>query len=428
MRRGDDYAGESVRVCMRCFGALVDDPERCLHCGSVRPPLGWERETFLRRCLLGRYDVTRRLGAGATGAVYEARDRRAAAGEDGRVAMKFLHDELAGKEPLALRFRREALAAARIDHPAVARTIAYGELPEGAPYLVMEHVAGRSLHELLEDQRRIPVPAAIDLGLQIAEGLEAAHAAGVIHRDLKPANIYLTRGEDGRDRIKILDFGYAVIKAPDRRQIPRLTATGIVVGTPAYMAPEQTFSRRSGTEGWTVDGRVDLFSLGVLLYRALSGSLPLRAETVNDQLRMQRSDTPKSLAEVVPLAPVPRELNELVMQLLAKSPEDRPRTAREVRKALWPLSTAASAPAEEPKAAPTEAPKSHVPPSVLPDRKSAPVPAAPARPTGEFEDATLDDPEPAEVGSWRNSLPAMLVAIALAAALLVVILALLGVF
>jgi serine/threonine-protein kinase len=340
-------------VCTTCRNPHVDDPERCLHCGARRPREGWERETLTGAVLLGRYVVERRLGAGATGVVYRARDRRApdgarggaSQGRDARVAVKFLHREQVSDERLVLRFRREALAASQVEHSGVARTIAYGE-QDGAVFLVMEYVDGISLEARLRDAGPLPPGRAAALAADIADALAAAHAQGVVHRDLKPANIWLVPGPGGRETTKVLDFGYALIQAPEKG-FWRVTRTGFLVGSPAYMSPEQTLP------GATVDARTDLYALGIVLYRLLTGRRPFVAPTLVEQVRQQRQERPARPRAAAPGRAIPRSLERIVLRLLEKEPGRRFQTGTELAQALRQLRlpddpTAAAPPAAAP--------------------------------------------------------------------------------
>jgi len=322
-----------VLICSKCFNILPEDGPQCPHCRERRPPIGWEREAYLGQLLLDRWEVVQRIGAGATGAVYIAHDRRAAEGEERRVAVKFLHRRHTQDENLQLRFKREALASTQISHPCVAGSLAFGELPDHTFFLVMEYVEGLSLDRYVNADPPLPLPSVVDLALQIAEGLEAAHEAGVVHRDLKPANVLLVRRPDHTWSVKILDFGYALIKARERGAV-KLTKTGIIVGTPTYMSPEQTEGKRD------IDGRADLYALGVILYRLLAGRRPFEADSLMDLVIKLRTETPQPPSRVAPARGIPRELDAIVMKLLERKREKRFTNAHEVREALWPFSTA----------------------------------------------------------------------------------------
>jgi tRNA A-37 threonylcarbamoyl transferase component Bud32 len=276
---------------------------------------------------LGDFRILRRLGAGGMGVVYLAEDTRLGR----RVALKVLRPELAAQEVYRRRFLREARAAAAVRSDHVVTVYHVGE-DGGAPYLAMELLPGRSLDAWLRAGHR-PSPAeAARIGRQAAEGLAAAHARGLVHRDVKPGNLWL---EDvaGGWRVKVLDFGLARLAAEGP-----LTQTGLVVGTPAYMAPEQA-------AGQAVDGRADLFSLGCVLYELCTGAQPFAAGDALAVLHRLATHTPLPPWQRNPA--VPAALSDLVVRLLAKRPEDRPASAAAVAAELAQLECAPPAAASE---------------------------------------------------------------------------------
>ncbi len=259
---------------------------------------------------LGQYRILKQLGQGGMGVVFQAEDtqlRRLA-------ALKVMLPELAAREHARARFLREARAAAALKHDNVVTIYQVGE--DGpVPFLAMEFLTGKSLEEWLRPDRRATIPEALTLGKQIAKGLAAAHAAGLIHRDIKPANLWL---EAPRGRVKILDFGLARNMAGE---FTALTQSGAVVGTPAYMAPEQA-------RGEVVDHRCDLFSFGCILYRMVTGRMPFQGNTLYAVLAAIATETPPSVQELNPT--VPAALASLIERLLAKAPADRPASAQVV--------------------------------------------------------------------------------------------------
>jgi eukaryotic-like serine/threonine-protein kinase len=228
------------------------------------------------------------------------------------VAIKVLAPLLAGSAAARQRFVREARTAAAVAHEHVVGIYAVEDAGT-VPYLAMQFVEGRTLQEKLDRTGSLPLPETLRIGVQVAEGLAAAHKHGLIHRDIKPANILL---ENGVERVKITDFGLA--RAADDAS---LTQSGVVAGTPAYMSPEQA-------EGKQVDTRSDLFSLGSVLYAMCAGHPPFRAESAVAVLRRVCDDTPRPLREVNPA--VPAWLEALVAKLQAKKPADRFASAAEV--------------------------------------------------------------------------------------------------
>lgn len=256
---------------------------------------------------LSHYEILAPLGKGAFGSVFKAFDTRL----DRIVAVKILSPELAASGGARPRFIREAKAAASVRHEHVVDIHAVDEEP--IPYLVMECIIGQTLQQKIDRTGALPVLEILRIGYQIASGLSAAHALGLIHRDIKPANILL---ENGVERVKITDFGLA--RAGDDAS---LTQSGIVCGTPMYMAPEQA-------QGEPLDTRADLFSLGSTLYAMCTGRPPFRATTTMAVLKRVIDDQPRPIREINP--DMPEWLCEIVEKLLEKRPQDRFASASEV--------------------------------------------------------------------------------------------------
>lgn len=260
----------------------------------------------------GRYAIESALGAGSTGTVYRA--RRLA--DDVSVALKVLRHELDDDPELLARFRQELKVMAAMDHPNVVRLLDHGRTDQGGHYLVMEILAGKSLGDLLlEDVSPMSAERVASIGRQIAEGLSAIHARGVVHRDLKPDNVFV----EG-DRVKIVDFGLSLVPKLDAR----LTASGLRVGTPAYMAPEYIGGSDPGPSA-------DLYALGVMLYELASGEPPFSGAPY-DVLNAHLCDEPPSVAA---LEEAPW-LAQAIRSLLAKDPSRRPRDAAAARRLLHP--------------------------------------------------------------------------------------------
>jgi serine/threonine protein kinase/Leucine-rich repeat (LRR) protein len=262
---------------------------------------------------LGRldgYKVLRVLGRGGMGMVLEAIDIRL----ERRVAIKVILPRESSPS-LRERFLREAKAVARLRSDHIVTIHQVGE-HRGFPYMVMEYLEGRTLEQFLESGQRLTIAQILKVATDIALGLSAAHRCGLIHRDIKPANLWIDRPHGGR--IKILDFGLA----RDVQTDSRLTQGQFIVGTPLYMAPEQAHGSNK------LDGRVDLFSLGVVLYRLCTGRLPFTGETAMAVLLASQTEQPPSPKAL--RADVPEELSQLIMELLAKKPEERPASAQEV--------------------------------------------------------------------------------------------------
>ena len=260
---------------------------------------------------LGEYRLLRLLGAGSTGVVYQAVDQRL----QRMVALKILRPSLG--EAARERFVAEARATAAIEHPNVVTIYEVG--PEGPlSYIAMQWLPGQTLEEKLCESEVLPLDEVRQLAIQIAKGLAAAHEQGLIHRDIKPANIWIPADGSGA---KILDFGLVRIADED----PQLTCTGMIAGTPCYMSPEQS-------RGQTLDQRSDLFSLGCLVYQSLLGRLPFRSDNALATLQSIQRDQPTPPVELDPA--IPADISDLVMCLLAKTPNRRPPSASAVVQAL----------------------------------------------------------------------------------------------
>ena len=271
----------------------------------------------------GRYRIISLLGEGGMGAVFLAEHT----GLSKEVALKVIHPSFAGDGEIRARFTREAMASARIDHPHVASALDIGTLPEGSAYLVMPLVRGPSLADVL-DRGPMPWPHAVAIAAQIADALDAAHTAGIVHRDLKPDNVVLVPREDGRDHVKVLDFGIAGLSGEDPALGRPLTRVGVVMGTPGYMSPEQAI-------GETVDIRTDLYALGVIIWEAIVGRPLFEGNEVTGIVTKQLTTTVTPLRELE--SAVPPELDALVSSLLARAREERPARAADVRDILVSL-------------------------------------------------------------------------------------------
>jgi eukaryotic-like serine/threonine-protein kinase len=274
---------------------------------------------------LGPYRVLQVLGIGGMGVVYKAEDPNL-----GRiVALKAMLPSAARKKSATERFLREARAAAALKHDHVVSIFQVGE-DRGIPFLAMEFLEGESLEDCLKRERRLSVSNSLRIAREIADGLVAAHERGLIHRDIKPANVWMekrpVRRKDGSGaarvsaRAKILDFGLARGAAD-----ATITQSGAIMGTPAYMSLEQARGER-------VDGRCDLYSLGVVLYRMLTGRLPFEGNNLVSVLAAMVSQTP--IEPCVHEPSIPASLNVLILRLVAKNPDDRPASAAEVYDAL----------------------------------------------------------------------------------------------
>jgi aminoglycoside phosphotransferase (APT) family kinase protein len=292
-------------VCHRCYDAsavrTTDGSTLCpQHRAVLQPVIG------MPAVVDGKYRIELLVGRGGMGAVFRARDLRL----ERDVAVKVVRADLVNNAESRARFQREAQIVARLQHPAIVTVFDYGSLPDGAAFLVMEYVRGEDLRHLLTREKVLPPRRTIELLTGIAAGVAAAHRAGVLHRDLKPENILLPESGTGP---KVLDFGIA--KITDGSAATMATQAATVVGTPAYMAPEQL-------RGETVDERADVYSLGVLAYEALTGRLPYGSGTFIDVAMKQAEGS-----DHVPFDGIPADLAMQLGRALSMARERRPSTA-----------------------------------------------------------------------------------------------------
>ncbi len=309
-------------------------PRRCPKCGGKYPPdfvvcpkdaATLERsdvgdDPLIGEVLAATFCITGFLGEGGMGRVYEAEHIRLPK----RFAIKVMLEELLRHPDAVARFEREAQAVARVIHEHVVEVVDLVRLKDGRPCLVTELLEGQELGELLEKQGRIPLGTALTIARQVCRGLAAAHAAEVVHRDLKPSNLFLIKRPDGRTFVKVLDFGVA--KLTDGTQ---LTRTGMVVGTPAYMSPEQALGIKE------VDERADVYSIGAVLYHLLTGSPPFvgdEAGVILTRVLTEDPPRPRDLNRSIPDA-----VEHLVQRAMARAPEDRLKSVVDLERELAAL-------------------------------------------------------------------------------------------
>ncbi len=315
---------EAIRTCPRCFDSYAPEARFCPLDGT---PLTVTTDALVGRVIAGRLRLLKLLGIGSMSRVYLARHILI-----GRLtAIKVLRADNHAFPRLRARFLREALAVNRIHHPHIVEVTDFGE-SQGLVYMLMEYVAGESLAAHLHGGG-LPWRRAANIGQQIASALAHAHQAGVIHRDLKPENVLLTTSATGGDFVKLTDFGIA-----RTTEGPALTLAGELLGTPGYMAPEYL---RDGV----LDGRSDLYALGVVLYEMLTGAMPHDARDTEELLARSLHATPVPLRQRVD--DVPPVLERLVLRLLSHAPEDRPQDAFAVEAELLDMLEKAGAASDD---------------------------------------------------------------------------------
>jgi tRNA A-37 threonylcarbamoyl transferase component Bud32 len=271
----------------------------------------------------GKYRLLRYLAAGGMGAVYEA--VHTVVGR--RFAIKLLHPELAVERDSLARFQREAQAAGAIENENVAAALDFGIAEDGSPFIVMELLAGESLRATIDSARHVPLGRAADIVMQACRGVAAAHRAGIVHRDLNPQNLFVCRREDGTDLVKVLDFGIAKLEAPQSAE----TRTGTVLGTPAYLSPEQARGEK------TVDHHTDIYGLGAILYEFISGQKPHPGDSHNAILH--HICTQPALPLDTKLLALPAPLVASVEKALSSDPRDRQESAEALGQELAAFAT-----------------------------------------------------------------------------------------
>lgn len=269
--------------------------------------------------LAGRYEVVREIGRGALGIVYKGKHRIL----DRTVAIKVLfggvHNDFSAQE----RFKREAQATSQLSHPNVVTIFDFGITPDQLPYIVMDYVNGETLQHLITRLGRLQSRRAVPIFIQICDGMAHAHSRGIIHRDLKPENVILTRDYANEETVKIVDFGIAKRFMDEGER--KLTAEGQVVGTPAYMSPEQIMGARR------IDARSDIYSMGCLMFTTLTGTLPISGANSVETMAKHVANEPMDVGAACPEAQIPIALQDLLMRCLKKFPEERPQSMMDLK-------------------------------------------------------------------------------------------------
>jgi len=297
---------------------------------TMRPGEG--EDHLVGQLLAERYRVEKKLGEGGMGRVYLAVHE----GIGKRVAIKCLNADLATHGTVVERFKREARAATSIGHEHIIDVTDMGTLEDGAPFLVMELLDGKELGDVLDEEGPLPIGRAVRILTQACAALDAAHEKGIVHRDLKPENIFLVKRTRTADFVKVLDFGISKFTERAIGAPAALTATGMTMGTPLYMSPEQAQGLKS------MDHRTDVYALGVILFQLLTGNAPYEAETFPMLVvQIVAGDVPSTR---VRRPDVPEALDAAVMRCLAKDPDDRFASCAELAEALHPFAAMDAAP------------------------------------------------------------------------------------
>jgi len=300
---------------------------RRLEGGPARPPISYRvqipsdaKDLLVGFRLQNRYYVLSVLGMGGMSVVYKAKDLQ----ERGKiVAIKTLRVQTGTDERVVKRFAREAEALALLSHRNIVRIYDYGRTKMRQHYFVMDYITGTSLNDVIQDERQLAPKRVIEIFDQVCSAVDHAHKQGIIHRDLKPGNIMLIPRKGRRELVKVVDFGIAKFEEEEAK----LTRMGEVWGSPIYMSPEQCM-------GSNLDARSDVYSLGVVMYEALTGQVPFLGKKYIDTMTMQINDPPKRFSEMRPDLKIPAKIEEAVFKCLCKEPDRRYQTAGELRKDL----------------------------------------------------------------------------------------------
>jgi serine/threonine-protein kinase len=356
-----------VKYCDSCHSAYPDD---FTICPRDKGALRYASELVPGMIIRGKYEILEKIGAGGMAAVYRA--RHLAFGEI--CAIKLVGPKLAHDADFLKRFRTEAVVTRKLHHPHAVRVDDLDTTEDGRPFIVMEFVNGRSLRDVIRTEGALPLPRAVAIARQACSALAAAHALGITHRDIKPDNILLAQSPAGGDVVKVLDFGIAKVKEGsfDTGEGYTPTQTGMVMGTPQYISPEQAMGKR----GEEVDGRSDLYSLGVVLYEMVTGRLPFSSDTAMGMIlhHLQTIPTPPQIVRAD--LSIPGPLSDLLMKALQKERDRRFASAADMLEALDAVAALPLPAGPLPSAVPAASRQSPVPvPMPTPSDKPTPRPA-----------------------------------------------------
>jgi serine/threonine-protein kinase len=368
-----------VKNCPVCGKEYPDNVKFCPVDGSTLRAKSPTAD-LVGQVIADRYHIIKKLGEGGMGAVYLGEHVKMGR----KSAIKVMNPGMAADPDAISRFNREASNASRISHPNVCQIYDFGETTEGVIYLAMEFIEGSALTDLIEKEGALPPARAGKILKQSADALASAHDLGIVHRDLKPDNIMIVQGRDGSDIVKVVDFGIAKAVAGDEAG-QKVTKTGLVVGTPEYMSPEQL-------SGDKLDGRSDIYSLGLVFYRMLTGVLPFQADSAQETMIKRLTDEPMPLETARPDIVFPAKLQAVLDKALARMPSERYANASQFGKdaeaAVAGLAPAAAAAAVGESAA-TQLMDAEAALKSIPTKQKAPPPtavasAAPAAPAKKF--------------------------------------------
>lgn len=314
------------KMCPDCGARFESDKTTCPHDGSFLVDDQPNEDPLIGKTIDNKYHILSKLGGGGFGAVYRAEHKMM----NRTVALKVLHHHLLdgdARNEFLVRFQREARTSSKIEHPNAITIHDFG-IFENSPYLVMQYVEGRTLKQVINDHGALSIDRVVAIVEQVSGAIGEAHELGIVHRDLKPDNIILSSAKDGTERAIVLDFGIAKIMTEDSSsQSMQLTQTGTITGTPQYLSPEQ--ARQS-----EIDGRSDIYSLGIITYEMLTGQVPFTADSVVAVLMKHMSEAPPRFEDLSKKVNIKSEIEEVVRAALEKEPDKRPATVSEFASAL----------------------------------------------------------------------------------------------
>jgi serine/threonine protein kinase len=305
-------------------------------CPRDQSPLRATTELLQGMVLRGKYEVQKKIGAGGMATVYLAKHK---AFNELR-AIKVVSSRNLEDQNFMRRFKTEAIITRKLQHPNAVRVDDLDETEDGRPFIVMEYVQGANLRSTIQNEGPLPLKRALNIAAQAAAALAAAHELGITHRDIKPDNILLIRQPDGSDMVKVLDFGIAKVREGsfDIGGGYTATQTGLIIGTPQYISPEQA----KGEQGDQIDGRADLYSLGIVLYEMVTGELPFQSQTAVGMLMHHLQTPPPDPKQVKPDLNIPPSLSALLHKALEKDPANRYQTAQDMLRAIQAVQQSSS--------------------------------------------------------------------------------------
>lgn len=313
-----------MKYCPACHKTYPADYKVC---PADQTGLQNSRELQPGMIIRNKYEILDRIGIGGMGVVY--RGRHLTFNEV--CAIKIVNDVIAEDANFLQRFQTEAVVTRKLRHPNAVRVDDFDYTEDGRPFIVMELVEGKNIGEILHEEGPLRVPRAVRIATQAARALGVAHKLGVVHRDIKPGNIILTTDEQGQEIAKVLDFGIAKLREAAGDTQPGMTMTGMVVGTPLYMSPEQFMGKKAAGE---IDGRTDIYSLGVVLYQMVTAQLPFEGDTPYSLMMQHMQGTVRPPHELAPELHIPESLSRVILKAIDKAREQRFQTAEELIAAL----------------------------------------------------------------------------------------------